>query len=150
MRYNKNRNEKAFAFEEVPMKKRILLFLLPALLLFSAAGTVSAAGYDYTLTNLKATSDTVSVDVTRVSDREGTDVVFVAVYDEYNTLIGLKKETIAIGEKDTVYTVEVPMYVNSAVTLKAFVWDGDMPLPRSKTVYKSTRPGGDIEDGGIV
>lgn len=54
------------------MKKRILLFLVSVLLLFSAVGTVSAAGYDYTLTNLKATSDTVSVDVTKVSDREGT------------------------------------------------------------------------------
>ena len=115
------------------------------LLLWS--GSVFAQDYDYVLSNLRTTSDTVSVDVIRTSDRIDTDVIFFAVYDEYDRLIGLTRQAVPVSEDGKVCTVEQPLRVNQAVTIKAFIWDNSM-TPRSAAVYKTTRPDGDIEDGG--
>ena len=132
------------------MKKWLVPGLLAFVILLSSSGSALAAGYDYTLSNLRATSESVYVDVTKVSERNGTDVLFFAVYDEYNTLIGMKKELLTLSEQGKVYTVEQPLRVNKAVKVKAFIWDGAMPVPRSKMLYKTTQPDGDIEFGGDI
>ena len=132
------------------MKKWIVPTLLVLALLFGNAGSAVAASYDYALSNLRATSQSVLIDVTKVSDRNGTDVLFFAVYDEYNTLIGLKRELLTLPEQGKIYTVEQPFRVNKAVKVKAFIWDGMAPMPRSKMLYKTTQPDGDIEFGGDI
>ena len=129
------------------MKKRVLIILLSVAALLLWGGSVFAQDYDYVLTNMRATSDTVSVDVSRVSDRAASDVVFFAVYDEYNRLIDLLRQTVPATEEGKACTVEAPLRVNQAITVKAFIWDDSM-TPRSAAVYKTTRPDGDIEDGG--
>ena len=129
------------------MKKRVLFMLLAVTMLLLWSGSVFAQDYDYVLSNLRATSDTVSVDVTRASDRTAPDVKFFAVYDEYDRLIDLVRQAVPTAEEGKVYTVEQPLRVNQAVTVKAFIWDDSM-TPRSAAVYKTTRPDGDIEDGG--
>ena len=129
------------------MKKRILPALLLALLLLSWGGNVFAQGYDYVLSNMRTTSDSVRVDLTRVAGRTNPDVIFFAIYDEYNMLLDTVRQTVPDTEEGEVCTVEQPLLVNRAVTVKAFIWDDSM-TPRCAAVYKTTHPDGDIEDGG--
>ena len=54
------------------MKKRVLFMLLAVTMLLLWSGSVFAQDYDYVLSNLRTTSDTVSVDVTRTLEPDSS------------------------------------------------------------------------------
>lgn len=130
------------------MKKRIIFAVTALLLMFTSIAGVSAAEYNYELNNMKITTDSISVDVTKVSESSDAAVLYVAMYDEYNMLLGVKSQVLSL-EKDNKTSIPVELRANSAVTVKAFVWEKVL-VPKSKIVYKTTRIEGDIEYGGEV
>lgn len=128
------------------MKKRIVCIALLAVMLLMCTSVAFALEYEYTLSNLSVSTNSVSVDVKNVSDDGLSARVYIAIYDEYNMLTGLQSQPVelAVGESTTV-TKE--FFTNSATTIKAIVIK-DAFVPCGKNIYKTTLNEGNIEFGG--
>lgn len=131
---------------EIFMKKRIICILVGAVIMCMCFVNAYALDYDFKIGDMKIKSDSISVDVEKLSNSSDTAVLCVAMYDEYNTLLDVEGKILSMenGKKET---VSVELSANSAVTVKAFVL-GDKIMPKSNLKSRTTSIEGEIEYGG--
>ena len=131
------------------MKKSFLALLLVFLLSFTIMGSSYAEDFDYKLSDLNVASSSISLRVEKLSDSSDTATLFVAMYNEYDFIIGLVCVPLDMSQGESQVIAGPYGDTNSGTTVKAFVWSG-ICTPRSKVLYKTTKIEGGIEFGGEI
>lgn len=125
--------------------KRIIFFVsVIAMLLCSVC--VNASDYTYKLTEMKVTSDNVTVRAKKINDYDSESILFIALYDD-GILSSLKWYELDMenGQSDT-FTAEI-YDINSISSIKAYVWNKPL-IPGSTVLSRSTTGVWNIEFGG--
>ena len=128
------------------MKKMIFALAVTVAVVLTETAFADAFDYEYTLSNFVITTQSVSVDVKNELDSEEYAMVYIAAYDEYNTLSYIKSVPVNVVQGQTT-TVTQPLSTNCVTTVKIFIRKNVLQ-PCGKYIYKTTMSDGDIEFGG--
>lgn len=130
------------------MKKKLISAAVLSAAMTMCTLCASAADYAYAVGKPSVSTESISVSVKNESDSASEATIYIAMYDEYNTLLGVKSQKLEleVGESTT---ITKPFSANAGVSAKAFVWK-NMLTPFSKYSYKTTENNEKIEFGGDI
>lgn len=130
------------------MKKKMIYAAALSAAMTMCTFCASAADYQYSVGKPSINTESISVSVKNEADSVGAATIYIALYDEYNTLLGVKSQALEleVGESTT---VTKPFSANPGVSAKTFVWK-NLLTPFSKYTYKTTENNEKIEFGGDI